>query len=400
MGRMGGNEAAARMEFRDHARAAALTETLARVTAQVGRAPVSVMHVCGSHEQAIAKFGLRAVLPRALNVIMGPGCPVCITDLPEIDEAIALGLQGVRIATYGDMVRVPGTAGSLADAHAHGAQIDTVYSVAQAVDLARRTADEVVFFATGFETTAVATAAVILAGVPPNFSVLSAHKYIPPVMEIVAEMPETRVEGFLAAGHAATITGWAIFEPFVARHGVPVVVAGFEPLDILAALVKLVELIRDRDRTVANMFPRCVTREGNRNAQRQLWRVFRPIGGRWRGIAHIPNGNLRLRDEWAAVDARKRFTIDVARLWRHAPSPLVGRCLCGDIMAGIASPGDCPWFGAECVPDAPVGACMVSSEGTCRIWHQYGGVPALQNVAQCTPKGFATPAVGGAACPV
>jgi hydrogenase expression/formation protein HypD len=365
------------LDFRDPARARALTEALARTTAQVDHAPVSVMHVCGSHEQAIAKFGLRAAFPPNLDVIMGPGCPVCITDLPEIDEAIALARQGVHVATYGDMVRVPGTAESLADAQAAGGRIHVVYSVAQAVDLARHTKDEVVFFATGFETTAVATAAVLLGGVPPNFSVLSAHKYIPPVMEIVAEMPGTRIEGFLAAGHAATITGADVFEPFVRRHHLPVVVAGFEPLDILAALLKLVELIRDRRREVVNMFPRCVTREGNRNAQRQLWKVFRPIGGRWRGIAHIPNGNLRLRDEWSHVDARCRFTIDVASLWQRAPSTLVRQCLCGNIMAGIASPSDCPLFGRACLPDSPVGACMVSAEGTCRIWHEYGGVPKL-----------------------
>jgi hydrogenase expression/formation protein HypD len=246
------------------------------------------------------------------------------------------------------------------------------------VDLARETKEDVVFFATGFETTAVATAAVILGTPPPNFSVLSAHKYIPPVMEIVAEMPGSRVEGFLAAGHAASITGWGIFEPFVKRHRIPVVVGGFEPLDILAALVRLVEMIRDGEPGVANMFPRCVTREGNRNALEQLWRVFRPIGGRWRGIAHIPNGNLRLRDEFAWVDARKRFTIDVASLWQQAPSSLVRQCICGNIMSGIASPADCPLFGRECTPESPVGACMVSSEGTCKIWHQYGGVLDLR----------------------
>jgi hydrogenase expression/formation protein HypD len=365
------------LEFRDPVRARELSEALARTVAQVGRSPVSVMHVCGSHEQAIARFGLRAVFPRDLDVIMGPGCPVCITDMPEIDEGIALARQGVRIATYGDMLRVPGTAGSLADAQASGAKIDVVYSVAQAVDLARATGDELVFFATGFETTAVATAAVILAGPPENFSVLSAHKYIPPVMEIVAEMPDTRIEGFLAAGHAAIITGSGVFEPFVARHHIPVVVAGFEPLDILAGLVKLVELIRDEVDEVVNMFPRCVTRDGNRNAQQQLWRVFRPTGGRWRGIAHVPNGNLRLRDEWAHVDARRRFTIDAAALWDRAPSTLVRQCICGNIMDGIAQPSDCPHFGKACVPESPVGACMVSSEGTCKIWHQYGGVPDL-----------------------
>jgi len=372
--------AAGELKFRDPPTARALTGALARLLAQIGRAPVAVMHVCGSHEQAIAKFGLRAVFPRGLDVIMGPGCPVCVTDCPEVDEAVVLAGQGVRIATYGDMLRVPGTAKSLADAQAEGARVHVVYSVAQAAELARTTAEEVVFFATGFETTAVATAAVILRDPPGNFSVLSAHKYIPPVMEIVAEMPGTRVEGFLAAGHAATITGWGIFERFVDRHRIPVVVAGFEPLDILAGLVKLLEVIHDGRPRVENMYPRCVTRDGNRRAQEQLWKVFRPMGGRWRGIAHVPNGNLRLRDEWAHVDARRRFRIDVSGLWDEAPPSLAQHCICGDIMAGIASPTDCALYGKECIPDAPVGACMVSSEGTCKIWHQYGGHPDLRSV--------------------
>jgi hydrogenase expression/formation protein HypD len=338
------------------------------------------MHVCGSHEQAIAKFGLRASFPRELDVIMGPGCPVCITDLPEVDEAVVLARQGVRIATYGDMLRVPGTVQSLADTKAQGAKVEVVYSVAHAVELARRSSEDVVFFASGFETTAVATAAVLRREPPSNFSVLSAHKYIPPVMEIVAEMPESRVEGFLAAGHAATITGWGVFEPFVERHRLPVVVAGFEPLDILAGLVSLTEVIREGTPRVVNAYPRCVTREGNRAAQETLWSVFRPLGGRWRGIAHVPNGNLRLKDEWARFDARKRFDIDLSSLWDYAPPTLTQECLCGDIMAGISSPSDCRLFGKECVPETPVGACMVSSEGTCKIWHQYGGHPDRMGV--------------------
>lgn len=385
----------AQLEFRDPARARALSEALAKTVAAIPNLPVSVMHVCGSHEQAIARFGLRATLPPDLNVIMGPGCPVCITDMPEIDEAVALALKGVRIATYGDMIRVPGSAGSLADARAAGATVDVVYSVAQVVDIARSTTEPVVFFGTGFETTAVATAAVILDNPPDNLSVLSAHKFIPPVMEIVTDMPGSKVQGFLAAGHAATITGSGIFEPFVARHKVPVVVAGFEPLDILAALLRLTEMIRDGVAEVSNMFPRCVTRDGNRNAQEQLWKVFRPIGGRWRGIAHIPNGNLRLRDEFAHIDTRARFDIDVSSLWRHSPSSLVRQCICGNIMAGIASPSDCPLFGRECVPESPVGACMVSSEGTCKIWHQYGGVPNLRVPDETTCLRCASPTRDG-----
>ncbi len=369
------------LKFRDPERARALSEALRREVAAIGRAPVQVMHVCGTHEQAIARFGLRAAFPRDLQVIMGPGCPVCITDMPEVDEAVALCLDGKRLLTYGDMLKVPGTARSLADAQAEGGKVDVVYSVTQAVELAERhPAEELVFFATGFETTAVATAAVILQGLPGNLSVLSAHKYIPPAMEIVAEMPGTRVEGFLAAGHAAAITGWAVFEPFVARHRIPVVVAGFEPLDVLAALVKLVELVKEKRAEVANLYPRVVTREGNRPAQEKLWRVFRPAGGRWRGIAHIPNGNLRLQDEFAAVDARRRFRIDLSRLWDQAPPALAARCICGDIMSGLKEPSDCELFGKECTPEAPVGACMVSSEGSCRIWHTYGGIPDLREV--------------------
>jgi len=373
-------DSTAQLKFRDPTRALALEDALAQRARELGRSPVSVMHVCGSHEQAIAKFGLRAAFPPELDVIMGPGCPVCVTDVPEVDEAVALARQGVRIATYGDMLRVPGTALSLADARTRGAKVDVVYGIAQAVELARGLDEELVFFASGFETTAVATAAVLLAEPPQNFSVLSAHKYIPPVMEIVAEMPGSKIEGFLAAGHAATITGWGVFERFVERHGVPVVVAGFEPLDILAGLVRLVELIGQGKAVVEITYPRCVTREGNLEAQARLWRVFEPQGGRWRGIAHVPNGNLRLRDEFAAWDARRRFDIDLASLWDHAPPALVAQCQCGDIMAGIASPHDCALFGRECTPDAPVGACMVSAEGTCKIWHQYGGHPDLRQI--------------------
>jgi hydrogenase expression/formation protein HypD len=370
----------ARLAFRDPARGAALAVALAARVRAIGRAPVSVMHVCGSHEQAIARFGLRASFPEELDVVMGPGCPVCVTDVPEVDEAVALALQGVRIATYGDMLRVPGTSRSLADARGAGARVDVVYGVAQAAELARASDEPIVFFASGFETTAVATAAVLLDDPPANLSILSAHKYIPPVMEIVAEMPGCKIEGFLAAGHAATITGWGVFEPFVARHRVPVVVAGFEPLDILAGLIRLVELIEAGTPRVDNMFPRCVSHDGNRVAQDRLWRVFEPQGGRWRGIAHVPNGNLRLRDELAAWDARRRFTIDLAPLRDHAPSGLAAQCQCGDVMAGIASPADCALFGRACTPDTPVGACMVSSEGTCKIWHQYGGHPDLRQL--------------------
>ena len=199
-------------------------------------------------------------------------------------------------------------------------------------------------------------------------------------MEIVAEMPGTRVEGFLAAGHAASITGWGVFEPFVARHRMPVAIGGFEPLDLLAGLARLVERIVQKEPRVDNCFPRMVTREGNRRALEQLWSVFEPSGGVWRGIARVPNGNLRLRDRFAHVDARKRFG-DLIAACGDASSHAGRRadeCRCGDIMAGLATPTDCPLYGAPCTAATPIGACMVSAEGTCRIWAEYGGHPQLE----------------------
>jgi hydrogenase expression/formation protein HypD len=368
------------LKFRDPARARALAEALAREVAAIGR-PVQVMHVCGTHEQAIARFGLRAVFPRDLQVVMGPGCPVCVTDTPEVDEAVALAASGARVCTYGDMLRLPGASRSLLDIQAEGGKVEVVYSVSQAVEIAeRRPAEEVVFFASGFETTAVTTAAALLAGVPRNFSVLSAHKYVPAAMELVAKLAESRIEGYLAAGHAATITGWEIFVPFARATGAPVVVAGFEPLDVLAALLKLVELVREKRPEVANLYPRCVTRHGNRPALERLWKVFQVASGDWRGIARVPGGNLDLRPEWAHADARRRFRIDTAAVGGRKENALAARCICGLIMQARAQPSACELFGRECTPEAPVGACMVSSEGACRIWHTYGGAPDLRGV--------------------
>lgn len=366
------------VKFRDPAMASRLAETLQRTVREIDRDPITVMHICGSHEQAIAKYGLRSRFPKELDVIMGPGCPVCVTDAPEVDEGVELAMNGIHVATYGDMIRVPGTTKSLADAQAEGGSVHVVYSAAQVVEMARANPDEeYVFFATGFETTAVATAAVLLSDPPPNFSVLSAHKYVPPAMVAVAESPVTRVEGYLAAGHAATITGYGIFEEMSAKYSLPIVVAGFEPLDILAGIVQLVELIRDDDPRVVNAYPRCVTREGNLNAQNLLWRVFTTSSGMWRGIADIPDGNLRLRDRFAAFDARKKFTISPEVYAKAAANELAKGCICGSIMSGIASPLDCPQFRSTCLPDHPIGACMVSSEGTCKIWFEYGGRPEL-----------------------
>ncbi|MEF8829938.1 MAG: hydrogenase formation protein HypD [Halobacteriales archaeon] len=362
------------LQFRDPETARQLSDRLEVLMDDVdGR--VDVMHVCGSHEQAIAKYGLRSVLPDGLSVRMGPGCPVCVTNMPEVDEAVALAEDGKVVATYGDMFQVPGTARSLADAKAGGARVEVVYSASEAVELAREEPDEeVVFFATGFETTAAPTAAVLVDDPPANFSVLSAHKYVPPAMEVVAEMPDTDIDGFLAAGHAATITGYGLFEEFVENYELPVVVGGFEPLDILFGLERLLEFHVDGEARLANAYPRVVSEAGNVEAKERLWEVFEAESGEWRGIAEIPDANLVLREEFAAHDARKRFEIEPDV---DGGDPLTDRCICGDIMAGQADPDECDLFGEECTPSNPVGACMVSSEGTCKIWHEYGGHPDL-----------------------
>jgi hydrogenase expression/formation protein HypD len=360
------------LAFRDPARGRALLGRLERATRAAGR-PVTVMHVCGSHEQAMARYGLRSRLPQGLTVQMGPGCPVCVTDAPEIDDAITLAESGLRVLTYGDMLRVPGRDRSLDDARAAGARVDVIYAATQAVEIARSGAEPVVFFATGFETTAVATAAILLADPPPNLFVLSAHKWVPAAMDVVASSPDGRVEGYLAAGHAATITGWGVFEPFVAEHRRPVVVAGFEPLDILAGLALLVEAVAEGRAGVENAFPRCVTREGNRRAMAALQAVFAPADGEWRGIARVASGDLALRPEHRAHDARARFADLLAAAPPRPERAEAAGCRCGSILVGRTIPTECPMFGAACRPESPVGACMVSTEGACRIWYEHGG---------------------------
>ena len=360
-----------KLVFRDVERGRALQGRLDRLLSSAER-DVTVMHVCGSHEQAIARYGLRARFPSNLHVQMGPGCPVCVTDAPEIDACVALAQQGFRVLTYGDMLRVPGQALSLEDARAGGARVDVIYAATQAAELARETSEPVIFFATGFETTAVATAAVLLANPPENLFVLSAHKWVPAAMEVVARSPDSAIEGYLAAGHAATITGYGLFEPFVREHQRPVVVAGFEPLDILSGLVLLVEQVLAGKAEVVNAFPRCVSRGGNRRALDVLFRVFAMGDGDWRGIARIPGGDLRLRPEFAAHDASVRFARELDAAPPVTPRADAAECRCGAIMTGRMQPTDCRLFGVQCRPSTPVGACMVSSEGVCRIWHENG----------------------------
>lgn len=362
---------AQRLEFRDPAQGQLLMRRLERAVQKAGRT-VTVMHVCGSHEQALARYGLRSSLPEGLRLLMGPGCPVCVTDAPEIDAAIALAAKGIPVLTYGDMLRVPGRALSLADAKAAGARVEVIYAATQAVEIARNSSEPVVFFATGFETTAVATAAILRNDPPANLQVLSAHKWVPAAMEVVASGADSQVEGFLAAGHAATITGYGLFEPMAARYQLPIVVAGFEPLDLLAGLVQLVELVVEHKVEVVNAFARCVSRDGNPRALQALRDVFELDDGIWRGIAMIPQGNLTLRPAFAAWDAAVKFGDLLASVADLPERAYAGDCLCGAIMSGQKEPSDCQLFGKECLPGAPVGACMVSSEGACRIWFEHG----------------------------
>ncbi len=359
------------LSFRDVQRGQALQARLCQVVAKASR-PLTVMHVCGSHEQVIARYGMRQSFPPDLHVQMGPGCPVCVTDAPDIDAVIGLADAGLHVLTYGDMLAVPGSTGSLSDARTRGARVDVIYAATQALTIARSEKDPVVFFATGFETTAVATAAILLQDPPPNLFVYSAHKWVPAAMEIVARLPESPIEGFLAAGHAATITGSALFESFVETYRRPVVIAGFEPLDVLSGLICLVECIRDRRCDVVNAYPRCVTRSGNQRALAVLHRVFQMGDGPWRGIAQIPGGELELRAEFADHDARRRFSKLLATAARSTHKPPSDACRCGAIMTGMAQPTDCAHFGQSCRPESPIGACMVSSEGPCRIWFESG----------------------------
>ena len=362
------------LKFRDSEQAEVLYDRLESLMDSIGR-EVAIMHVCGSHEEAIAKYGLRSNLPEDLSVRMGPGCPVCVTDMPEIDEGIHLAEQGVTVATFGDMYKIPGTEGSLRDAERDGASVEVVYSATDAVEYAEDNPDEeVVFFATGFETTAAPTAAVLAAEPPENFSVLSVHKYVPPAMAAIAELPESDVDGFLAAGHAATITGYGLFEPLVEEYGIPTVVGGFEPLDVLRALVGLLELIDAGEAGLENAYPRVVSEDGNVAAKEIMWDVFEQTTREWRGLGEIPGGNLSMTDAYAEWNARERYDVDPDT---GPADPLTEQCICGDIMAGKADPDDCTLFGTVCTPRDPVGPCMVSDEGTCHIWNTYGGRPEV-----------------------
>jgi len=320
---------------------------------------ITLMHICGTHEAAIARAGLRSILPERLKIVMGPGCPVCITPQGEIDAALDLVERGCTVATYGDLLRVPGSKGSL---ESSGGDVRVVQGIHRAVEIAEREPDrEIVFISVGFETTAPTVAATILSRPPENFSILSCHRLVPPAMAWLLARGEAALEGFLLPGHVCAVMGYKEYEQFP----VPQVVAGFEPEDILLGLLMAVRQVREGAHRVENAYPRAVSREGNVKAQRLMYEAFEPFDVEWRGFPVIPASGLRLKPEFEGYDAQKKYDVAIRHVDKHSA------CICDKVLRGVARPSDCRLFGKACTPRTPVGPCMVSHEGACKIWHLY-----------------------------
>lgn len=336
--------------------------------------PVRIMHICGTHERTISRYGIRDVLPAEIDVLCGPGCPVCVTPEKEIDTGIALAKSGAILTSFGDMMRVPGSSGSLMDARSRGSDVRMVYSIDDAILIAEKNPDhKVVFFAIGFETTAPATAAAILRKPPENFSILSSHKLTPPALsELVGDI---NVDAFIAPGHVCTITGIHSYQSF-ADMGFPVVVSGFELNDVLLSILMLLKQMNSGTALVENAYPRAVRDEGNLRAQELMQQVFEIKDAQWRGLGTIANSGLGIRNDFADYDAALVFENIIAEQMKetsHAnttPSP----CKCADILKGKQKPDNCPLFAKTCTPSTPVGSCMVSQEGMCYNWYCYGSV--------------------------
>ena len=354
-------------EFRDPQLARKL---LASIRTRSKR-PVRFMEFCGGHTHAIFRHGLRQMLPPTVELRSGPGCPVCVTANADIDRAIALAsLPRVVMATFGDMLRVPGSHGSLQTARAEGADVRVVYSPLDALQIARDYPERaVVFLGVGFETTAPGVAASILeaeAGGLENFYVLSLHKLTPPATRAILDAGEVRLAGIIGPGHVTTVIGSRAWEFLPRDYGVPCAVAGFEPLDILRAVAAMVEMAESGQPDVVNAYSRGVRPEGNRAALAIMHRVFEVGEAEWRGLGRVPASGLALRPEYARFDAALAFPVDPGPTREHAG------CRCGDVLRGVVEPPDCPLFRRACTPAQPVGPCMVSAEGACAAWYRYG----------------------------
>ena len=326
-----------------------------------------IVHVCGTHEDAIMKNGIRTMLPKNVEVLMGPGCPVCTVPPNRIDYAIKLAEQGAIVTTFGDMMRVPAGLGSLADAKSRGLDVRIIYSIHDAVKMAEKTDREVVHFAVGFETTAPTTASELVAKPPENFSVYSAHLLIPPAMEALLEMGLTQVDGFIDPGHVSTIIGEVGYQKVQDKYPVPQVIAGFEPLDILFSVALIIKQIKEGRAEIENTYQRAVKKEGTPRALQLLDEVFYPEDAPWRGIGNIPKSGLQLKPEYEQYDASKKYDILVEDNYS-----MPAGCRCGDVLRAMIYPWECPLFNKTCNPDNPIGPCMVSHEGSCYIAARYG----------------------------
>ncbi len=350
-------------------------ESLTRVLAdalrdEMGSAGFKLMEVCGTHTMSIYRFGLRGMFPPGLELLSGPGCPVCVTPTAYIDWAVAAARQpGVVVATFGDMIRVPGSSSSLEKERSSGADIRVVYSALDALALAdAMPGSTVVFLGIGFETTAPTVAATVSEAARrglSNFGVLSGHKLVPPALiHLASAGPD--LAGLLCPGHVSVVIGWGAYVPLAKTYGMPCVVAGFEPVDILRGVLMLVRQRNEGRAVVENAYPRAVSRAGNLPAQREMRKVFEAVDSEWRGLGLIPGSGLALREEYRRFDAAARLEVEVEAT-RETPG-----CLCGTILAGLGRPEECPHFGSACTPENPLGPCMVSSEGTCAAHYRYG----------------------------
>jgi len=353
-------------EYRDGERARRIAAEIARTVT----GPHVIMEICGGQTHTIVKFGLDELLPDNLTMVHGPGCPVCVTPLELIDRAVEIAArENVIFCSFGDMLRVPGSRSDLLAVKAAGGDVRIVYSPLDAVTIARKNrSKEVVFFAIGFETTAPANAMAIYRAKEDgigNFSVLVSHVIVPPAMEAILSSPDNRVEGFLAAGHVCAVMGVSEYHPIAKKYSVPIVVTGFEPVDLLQGIHRCVVQLEEGRAEVENAYTRSVRRDGNRNARELMDRVFALTDRKWRGIGEIPMSGYRLRDEFARLDAEERF--GVAGIKADEPA----ECISGLILQGVKKPPECSVFGTRCTPDHPLGATMVSSEGACAAYYRY-----------------------------
>ncbi|HUS91888.1 MAG TPA: hydrogenase formation protein HypD [Phycisphaerae bacterium] len=346
-----------------------LVGAIAEAAGRVER--VRLMEICGTHTVSLFRSGVKGMLPANVRLISGPGCPVCVTSSAYLDAARELaGRDNVTICTYGDMVRVPGRAGSLEHARGQGADVRVVYSARDAVGVAREQPErDVVFLAVGFETTTPATAAAVMeadrAGLT-NFFVLPGHKLVLPAIEALLAAGEVPIDGFLCPGHVSVILGAAAYRPIAEARGKPCVVAGFEPVNMLEGLAALARQVAEGRSAVENVYGVAVTEEGNAVARRMIAEAFEPAAAVWRAMGTIPASGLELRGKYRRFDARQRFGVEFGEDYEPAG------CLCGQVVQGKVAPAACPLFGKACTPLAPVGPCMVSSEGTCAAWYKYG----------------------------